>query len=112
MNNEISRNLCCFHDSESEKRVMLLNVAFQKNGGDEILENGYVAVQKRSGFVSSENYSSKMVNADGFVKKKDFFVFKAGSCFAKKFEGAIFNVSQRGAHKVYRYAVPLFWRLG
>jgi len=57
---------------------------------------------KRSGFVSSENYSDKM------LKKRDFYCFKCGSCFKTKFDGGIFDVGNGGNHPVYRYAKPMF----
>jgi len=66
-----------------------------------VKEAGYKMI-KRSGFVSSENYSYKM------LKKRDFYCFKGGSCFKTKFEGGVFDVSSGGNHPVYRYAKPMF----
>lgn len=57
---------------------------------------------KRSGFVYSENY------ADEALRKKDLYVFNSGSVFKNKFSGDIFDVSNKGNHKVYRYAKPFF----
>lgn len=57
---------------------------------------------KRSGFVSSDSYANE------YQRKKDLYVFGAGSCFRNKFAGTIRDVSEYGNHKVYRYAKPLF----
>lgn len=67
-----------------------------------IIEDSYYLLHKRSGFVSSRNYS------EGSLKKRDFYAFKAGSCFSNKFNGDIFDVSYKGNHPVYRYAKPMF----
>ncbi len=65
------------------------------------MSKGY-SLQKRSGFVYSDCYS------DEYLRKKDLYVFAAGSCFAKKYKGGIVDVSSYGEHPVYRYAKPLF----
>lgn len=62
---------------------------------------GY-SLQKRSGFVYSDCY------ADEYLRKKDLYVFAAGSCFTKRYKGDIVDVSSHGRHPVYRYAKPLF----
>lgn len=56
---------------------------------------------RRSGFVSSENYAAEQ------MRKKDLYVFKSGSCFANRFCGDIYDVSDGGRHPVYRYAKPM-----
>lgn len=70
-----------------------------------IMENTSTSYEliKRSGFVASYTYT------DTPVRKKDLFCFKAGSCFNKRFNGDIFDVSSviGGSHSVYRYAMPL-----
>lgn len=67
---------------------------------DAIIPNASYELIKRSGFVASENY------AENPIKKQDFYCFKGGSCFDKKFQGNIFDVSTGGNHSVYRYAKP------
>lgn len=61
---------------------------------------------KRSGFVQSATYS------DNQVKKRDFYMFSAGSVFKEEFCGDIFDVSIKGTHAVYRYAKPVLIRIG
>ena len=59
-------------------------------------------VIKRSGFVASGTYG------ENTGKKKDLYVFTAGSVFRKAFEGDVYDVSDHGRHPVYRYAKPMF----
>lgn len=85
------------------KRKMLLSGALPKD--DELeyaLEGASYQMNKRSGFVASVKY------ADEWRKKKDLYVFSAGSCFEHCFEGDVYDVSQGGKHSVFRYAKPLF----
>ena len=53
-------------------------------------------------FVASSDY------AEEWRKKKDLYVFTAGSCFVNCFAGDIYDVSEGGKHPVYRYAKPIF----
>ena len=69
------------------------------------LQGAHYSIKKRSGFVASESYATEM------RKKKDLYMFTAGSCFAERFAGAVYDVSDGGAHPVYRYGKPLFWTL-
>lgn len=57
---------------------------------------------KRSGFVASFDY------ADEFLRKQDLFVFAAGACVTKKYNGDVYDVASGGRHPVYRYAKPIF----
>lgn len=84
------------------KKYMSLSVSMAENDLENILKGASYELIKRSGFVASENY------ADTFLKKRDFYCFKGGSCFEKRFDGSVFDVSAYGGHAVYRYAKPLF----
>lgn len=87
-------------------RYMLLSPALPREEElDEVLEGASYQLEKRSGFVASPEYASE------WRRKKDLYVFQAGSCFEKKFEGDIYDVSDGGNHAVYRYAKPLFMRI-
>lgn len=70
------------------------------------LEGSKYSLIKRSGFISSDTYAQEN------RRKKDFYAFTAGSCFKNKFSGGVFDVSGQGAHKVYKYAKPLFLEVG
>lgn len=67
-----------------------------------VLEDASYLLLKRSGFVASASYAPQ------YLRKRDLYVFQAGSCFQKGFHGAIYDVSEGGSHPVYRYAKPLF----
>lgn len=67
------------------------------------LKDASYRLLKRSGFVASTTY------ANTFRKKKTVYVFQPGSCFKRRFNGQLLDVSDgSGAHPVYRYAKPLF----
>ena len=86
---------------------MLINTALPK---EDELESALIGARysliKRSGFVASTTY------ADSWQRKRDLVMFKAGSCFAKGFEGDIYDVStDAGSHPVYRCGKPMFMRI-
>ena len=74
----------------------------RENELEEAMENAEYMLLKRSGFVSSSSY------CDSFMRKKDLYIFASGSCFRRKFEGDVYDVSSNGTHPVYRYAKPIF----
>ena len=87
-------------------RYMLLSPALPRDEElEEALSGASYQLEKRSGFVASSEYAPE------WRRKKDLYVFQAGSCFEKKFEGDIYDVSDGGNHLVYRYAKPLFMRI-
>lgn len=93
-------------DDESYTKLMTLSVSLPKNKEiEEVLDKAEYQLIKRSGFVYSDKY------ADEQLRKKDLYVFEAGSCFSKRFEGDVYDVSVYGKHPVYRYAKPVFIKL-
>lgn len=85
------------------KYQLLLSTALpQKEELESALEGSSYLLLKRSGFVDSPTY------ADELRRKRDLYVFQAGSCFKNRFCGMIEDVSEGGRHSVYRYAKPLF----
>lgn len=110
---QIVSKLCYGKKAEKEKNVMTLNVSLPNSNMEEILKNGFISILKRSGFVSSPSYTVNMKNVEGYTKKKNLYVFSAGSCLATGYDGNIIDLKDKdGKHSVYRYAKPLFWRLG
>lgn len=69
---------------------------------DDVLDDSRYLLVKRSGFVDSYTYSKEQ------RRKKDIYLFKAGSCFNKTYQGDVYDVSSGGNHSVYKYAKPLF----
>lgn len=98
---------------EDAEKFMILNTSLPKS--DELmqtLENAYYQVVKRSGFVSSGVNTNKRIGPE--MRKNDLFVLQQGSCFRNRFEGDIYDVSNQereNSHPVYRYAIPMFWRI-
>lgn len=89
--------------SKNGKRYMSLSGCLPKE--DELesaLESASYLLIKRSSFVNSEYYAKE------HLRKKDLYILQSGSCFANRFIGDIYDVSDGGNHKVYRYAKPLF----
>ena len=66
------------------------------------MEGASYNLVRRSGYIASSAY------ADEWKRKKDLFVFAAGSCFEKRFKGNIYDVSIDGRHPVFRYEEALF----
>ncbi len=82
---------------------MTLSMALpQKDELPQALEGSTYLLAKRSGFVASDTYAEEQ------RRKRDLYVFVAGSCFKNRFSGDIYDVSAGGGHAVYRYAKPLF----
>ncbi len=85
---------------------MSLSISLPKESEMEgTLRHAQYQVQKRGGFVASFDYAPE------YRKKRDIFLFGAGSCFVQRFQGDIYDVSDGGKHPVYRYAKPIFWTL-
>lgn len=100
----IEVNCDCF-EKESENYMSLSIGLSQNEELEKVLEGAQYQLQKRSGFVYSSDYALEQ------RKKKDIFMFSAGSCFKEKFSGNIYDVSDGGMHAVYRYGKPIFWAL-
>lgn len=85
------------------KQYMTLSVSLpEEEELEHVLEKASYQLVKRSGFVASATY------ADEYLRKKDLFVFEAGTCVEEKYQGNIYDVSNNGGHAVYRYAKPMF----
>ena len=85
---------------------MYMSLSISMTDGDElkdIIPNASYELIRRGGFVFSGDYS------DDPLKKRDMYCFKSGACFDRRFDGKVFDVSDGGAHPVYRYAKPLLF---
>ena len=79
-----------------------LSVCLPKNDEiQDVLTDSQYLLLKRGGFISSSEYSP------GYHKKRELYVFAAGSTFSGKFDGDVYDVSVKGKHPVYRYAKPM-----
>lgn len=89
--------------TENTGLSMLISAALPKEEEmEKSLANASYLLQKRSGFVYSEQY------ADEPMKKRDLYTLQAGSCVTHRFTGDIYDVNEGGSHAVYRYAKGMF----
>lgn len=105
---ETPYTLTTMRDGECETRVsdtapkhVLLSTALPAKDEltDELLEGSSYKVVRKGGFVQSGTHSVRP------QKKRDLYPFAAGSLFARRFAGDVFDVNATpGAHPVYRYA--------
>ena len=84
--------------------VLLSTAAPTQNElGDDLLKGARYRLVRKGGFVQSTTHSGTP------QKKRDLYLFAAGSMFDRRFEGSVFDVNATpGAHPVYRYA-RAFW---
>ena len=88
---------------QKASKYMLLSTALpDAEELSQILIGADYQLVRRGGFVASETYSEQQ------MRKKDLYVFAAGSCFEKTFSGNVYDVSSGGKHAVYRYAKGFF----
>ncbi len=90
-------------DSESGC-YMSLSVLILNDSEFELFEpeDSYYSLLPRSGFIYSKEYSDKP------LKKKPIIMFASGSCFKKSFPGDIIDLSDKGAHPVFRYGKGMY----
>lgn len=69
---------------------------------DAALDGASYGVSRRGGFVFSDSFTDRP------VKKRTQYFLSAGSVFAHKFSGGLYNVAEDGAHPVFRYGAPVF----
>ena len=100
---KLSPDFCKRLEGTGEKYMSLSVSLPREEELETALSGAEYLLLKRSGFVSSQRYAPEQ------MRKKDLYVFKAGSCFSEKFHGDIYDVSdQCGRHPVYRYAKPMW----
>ncbi len=100
---KIPDDLRVYLESKESNHYVTLSVCLPKEDelGESVKDADYKLI-KRSGFVQSVTYAAEQ------RRKNDLYVFQAGSCFSNRFEGGIYDVSDKEGHPVYRYAKPLF----
>ena len=87
--------------STGSKTQVLLSTSIPRE--DEL--NGALLDGARYRLVRRGGFAQSVTSSDTLRKKRDMYLFAAGSTFAKRFEGDVFdvNTNPRG-HPVYRYA--------
>lgn len=93
--------------SGDAEKYMLLNTALPNdNEIEDVMQDANYSLIKRGGFVASSDYS------DSMQRKREMVMIKSGSCFSRRFEGNVFDVSTKsGRHPVYRCGKPMFMRI-
>lgn len=66
------------------------------------LSGGWYTTIRRGGFVKSESYSQR------YLKKRTMYMLSPGSCLKTRFDGGMFDLSDGGAHPVWRCGKTLF----
>lgn len=89
-------------NNKTKKNVTLSISLPREDELESAIEGGTYMLEKRSGFVDSCRY------ADTYMRKRDLYMFSAGSVFENRFSGDIYDVSSGGNHPVYRYGKPIF----
>ena len=92
---------CLRASSDCEGLRVLLSSAAPKEDElvDALLDGASFRVIRKGGFVQSSSHGAKP------QKKRDLYLFAAGSVFSCEFDGDVFDVNATlGAHPVYRYA--------
>jgi CRISPR-associated protein Csm4 len=69
---------------------------------ESVLNEGWYTIIRRGGYVRSENYAQRQ------LKKRTIYMLAAGSCLKKRFIGGMFDLSDEGAHPVWRCGNTLF----
>lgn len=87
---------------KSDIKMLLSTALPQEDEMEQALDGASYLLDKRSGFVASSTYAEEL------QRKRDLYVFLAGSCFVHEFSGDVYDVSKKGSHPVYRYAKSLF----
>lgn len=89
-------------EDQNASRYISLSVCLPaKEEMADALTGASYALLRRGGFVQSEQYASEP------RRRKNLYVFQAGSSFSHRFAGDVYDVSSGGKHPVYRYAKPL-----
>lgn len=88
-------------DAGATQRYMLLSTALPTEDelDETLLSNARYRIVRKGGFIQSSSHSLSP------QKKRDLYLFAAGSVFPHTFEGGVFDVNETpGTHSVYRYA--------
>lgn len=89
-------------ERKSERYMLLSGALPDESELLTVLDEASYQLVRRGGFIASDSYSDRQ------MRKKDLYVFAAGSCFKRTFKGNVYDVSEGGNHPVWRYACGMF----
>ncbi len=92
--------------NKSEINILITGALPQDSELEDALEDATYLLEKRSGFAVAP-IGMQVEEEKDWQKKKDLYIFSAGSCFKKQFQGDIYDVS-KGQYPIYRYAKAMF----
>lgn len=101
----------CAEDNTPCNWYMTLSVSLPLKEERFCLDDAVYKMIRRGGYICSETYTGDLYADEDFVKKREISVIKAGACMKTCFKGQVANVNNGMGHDVYRYALPMFWRL-
>lgn len=89
---------------DASTQVLLASSAPREDElSDALLEGARYQLVRKGGFVQSAAHSASP------RKKRDLYVFAAGSTFARRYQGDVYDVNATpGSHPVYRYAKAMW----
>ena len=69
---------------------------------EKAMENAGTRLVKRSGWISS------VPGAEVIRKRRDIYMFAAGSVFRNLYKGSLYDLGSNDTHSVFRYGYPMF----
>jgi len=100
---DVPEELSKLLEDEQAPYQMLLGTALPVDSEmDEVLTNGWYQLVRRGGFIRSDTYAPVQ------LKKRTMYMLAPGSCLSRRFKGGMFDVSDHGAHPVWRCGNTLF----
>lgn len=94
---EISKEVQQRLKKENGTFVVLTTSLPKEDEMQEVLQSASYLLQRRAGFIRSEDYAKE------FVKKQEQYFLAAGSVVSCRYEGDVYQVGTKGKHSVWRY---------
>lgn len=89
-------------DVLGQKKMLLSTAMAGEEELTDALQGANYTLLRRGGFITSERYAPQQ------MRKKERYVFAAGSCFQNTFSGAVIEERNGGTHPIFRYEKALF----
>jgi CRISPR-associated protein Csm4 len=90
------------NDNQAEYQMLLGTGLPVETELDSALQKGWYALVRRGGFIRSDKYAGRA------LKKRTIYMLAPGSCLGQRFQGGMFDLSNNGAHPVWRLGHTLF----
>jgi len=90
------------NDNQADYQMLLGTALPIDTELDEVLADSWYHLIRRGGFIRSESYASSQ------LKKRTIYMLAPGSCLRRRFNGGMYDLSDNGAHPVWRCGNSLF----